>query len=960
MLGHLEADRARLAELKARILDLERSFAEMRAENAKAQERLDARAAIAELRAEKEIAQQRLDSYKYPVSTLPDEIIAEIFIQFLPIYPICPPLVGSLSPTSLTQVCRRWRAVAIATPALWRAILIEFSRGYGLEQYQILQLVGAWLGRSGSYPLSIDMDCAAKNLPDILSTIVPHRARWEHLNLIIDADPLPHLFDGPMPLLRHLDLSLFECRPFELRAVDVPQLRSVKVLRDPVAALPWAQLTSLVLWTVTPSMVVSILHQAPRLVCCVLGLLSQQTPFAASHISLRCLETLALIGRHGNAEDLFTNLSAAVLRRLEFQEGILGTNSIELLTAFISMSMKLEEIKIIRGTDSTGSENEYRAAAIPQDWTTSPASSITEQPRTTTFPRLNPSDDFAPTLTTRLSSGGCRASIVEQPAHNITNLGLKNKQNLLEVMLHALYTGNDGTNDSVGADNHDSEFFAGQSVSSVSVEAFSTFTSMFPEIQDTERAQPDPPERVQSLLSRQRFWPWGSNTTARTASFGSRPSTSTRVILSLPKSRTAGAGPAGLVLALILLKNGVSVRIIDKEMEHRIGSRGSGIQPRTLELYHILGAKAMANYVRGEIKPVGTVTLNEHTEPTLDTPHPVAYIVTQDIHEEILRAYLQDFSCSVELGSQLLSFEQFPDSVVARVAKTDSDGNTVEESTRFGWLVGTDGAHSVVRKQLGLSFLGETQSQHVALGDIVVEGLDPKFWHMWNESPKLLLLRPSGSNSKVFMLVFIDRSKAFVNKTFTREELIDEFYAMTDRRDITFGPATWLSTYRSVGLRSFSRTLDISPQAKYAHGRPDACGARIYCRRCSALSSPAGGQGLNSSVQDVINLGWKLALVQKGLAPEALLDTYAQERLRKSFHGDSNIQEGWFRGGDIQMLSVNYCGSSIVLEADAVQGPNVTPYSKTSTGRVQAAYRAPDAPGLVRPCSDEAVLHLQR
>ncbi|KAF7334247.1 FAD-binding-3 domain-containing protein [Mycena sanguinolenta] len=394
----------------------------------------------------------------------------------------------------------------------------------------------------------------------------------------------------------------------------------------------------------------------------------------------------------------------------------------------------------------------------------------------------------------------------------------------------------------------------------------------------------------------------------------------------------AGAGPAGLVLALILLKNGVSVRIIDKEMNHRIGSRGSGIQPRTLELYDILGV--LPNILKAG-EPVGLLA----KYPTPDTPHPNGHIVTQDAHEEVLRAYLRDLGCAVELGSQLLSFEQFPDSVVARIAKTDADGNQVEENTRFDWLVGTDGARSIVRKQLDLSFLGETQSEHVALGDIVVEGVDPKLWHMWNEPPKLLVLRPSGSNSKVFMLVFIDRSKAWADKTLTREELIEEFYAMTDRRDVTFGPATWLSNYRLMRV-----------------GRVFIAGDAAHCH------SPAGGQGLNSSVQDVINLGWKLALVQKGLAPETLLDTYSEERLRviaqmlqlttdlheKTFRGDGKNHDVWFRGGDVQMLGVNYCGSSIVQEDGAVRGAGATAYSKSSAGRVQAAYRAPDAPGLVR------------
>ncbi|KAF7366413.1 F-box domain-containing protein [Mycena sanguinolenta] len=153
MLGHLEADRARVAELEARILDLECS--------------------IAELRAEKAIAQERLNSYKYQVLTLPDEIISEIFVHFLPSYPICPPLVGPLSPISLTHICRKWRARALATPVLWRAIDFCYSYDFDIPNSD---------------------QCSTFQIGD-------------------------------------------DCQPFELRAIDLPQLRSVKVSDDPVARL---------------------------------------------------------------------------------------------------------------------------------------------------------------------------------------------------------------------------------------------------------------------------------------------------------------------------------------------------------------------------------------------------------------------------------------------------------------------------------------------------------------------------------------------------------------------------------------------------------------------------------------------------------------------------------------------------------------------------------------------------
>ncbi|KAJ6459557.1 hypothetical protein C8R45DRAFT_1030413 [Mycena sanguinolenta] len=106
MFNALAADRARVAELDAQIWDLERSF-----------ER-----AISELRLQKAEVQDRLISYKYPVLTLPKEIVAEIFVRFLPDYPSRPPLVGLHSPFLLTQICRPWREIASTTPTLWRAI----------------------------------------------------------------------------------------------------------------------------------------------------------------------------------------------------------------------------------------------------------------------------------------------------------------------------------------------------------------------------------------------------------------------------------------------------------------------------------------------------------------------------------------------------------------------------------------------------------------------------------------------------------------------------------------------------------------------------------------------------------------------------------------------------------------------------------------------------------------------
>ncbi|KAJ7707230.1 hypothetical protein B0H16DRAFT_1393315, partial [Mycena metata] len=102
----LAADRARIAVIKAKILELER---------------------------ENDLLQDRLDAYTYPVLNLPNELVSEIFIHFLPVYPDPPPIIGRASPNVLGQVCRKWREITFQTPALWRAIALSLRNGKRLD-----------------------------------------------------------------------------------------------------------------------------------------------------------------------------------------------------------------------------------------------------------------------------------------------------------------------------------------------------------------------------------------------------------------------------------------------------------------------------------------------------------------------------------------------------------------------------------------------------------------------------------------------------------------------------------------------------------------------------------------------------------------------------------------------------------------------------------------------------------
>ncbi|KAJ7866327.1 hypothetical protein B0H13DRAFT_2670755 [Mycena leptocephala] len=326
MLPGLEADRARVADLEAQISDLERS--------------------LSALREEKNLAQERLDSYKYPVLTLPNEIVSNIFVHFLPAYPHYPPLTGLLSPTLLTQICRRWREIALGTPALWSAISSHIRR---IPLEQKAHIFDLWLKRSRFCPLSLKI-VDGTNVAAILAAAIPHRARWEHLELNnLSPSHLP-ILECSMPLLRHLDLSLSDSSAVATE-VFAPLLRTV-VLSDVAASsviLPWARLTSLTLLNVYPRQCVPILQKTSNLVRCELEVwFDSDNREHGPDITLPYLESLTFDpGINCPVIDFLETFIVPALRHLKIPEEFLGPSPIDSLTGFISKSgCKLEELHI--------------------------------------------------------------------------------------------------------------------------------------------------------------------------------------------------------------------------------------------------------------------------------------------------------------------------------------------------------------------------------------------------------------------------------------------------------------------------------------------------------------------------------------------------------------------------------------------------------------------------------------
>ncbi|KAJ7149185.1 hypothetical protein C8R43DRAFT_1007428 [Mycena crocata] len=277
---------------------------------------------IRALRCEEEMMQERLDSYKYPVLTLPNEIVSEIFVHFLPVYPLCPPLTGLLSPTTLTHICHHWRAIALATPSLWRAIFLTDDEDDDDEC-----IVESWLHRSGSCSLSIQMTDSQHIVADeIIEQLLPRRSRLEYIRLTIR---LSHLLvlGGPMPLLRDLNINVYyeDVDPSVVRNSvfrDVPLLRSV-TLNDftyPDGFLPWSQLTSLTLIAKIPPESGPILVQAVNLLYCELIIRGDEVSYP--DIKLAHLETLRLVvydRNEGPFPQYIRSFIAPALRTLQVQ-----------------------------------------------------------------------------------------------------------------------------------------------------------------------------------------------------------------------------------------------------------------------------------------------------------------------------------------------------------------------------------------------------------------------------------------------------------------------------------------------------------------------------------------------------------------------------------------------------------------------------------------------------------------
>ncbi|HEX4205187.1 MAG TPA: FAD-dependent monooxygenase [Ktedonobacteraceae bacterium] len=329
-----------------------------------------------------------------------------------------------------------------------------------------------------------------------------------------------------------------------------------------------------------------------------------------------------------------------------------------------------------------------------------------------------------------------------------------------------------------------------------------------------------------------------------------------------PDVLIVGAGPVGLVLANDLLRRGIRCHIIDREPHAEQKTKAVGIHARTLELFAKMGVArtaierglktSHANIYSGD-KRLIRIDFGKHL---LGTPYPYILLLPQHETEHVLTEHLQSQGGAIEWQRELVQLTQDEEGVEAVLCHPDGK----VERVRAGFVVGCDGAHSTVRHVLGLGFAGTTFERSFALGNVRLA---------WDLSSEEIFAFLHQGNFIGYFPMADGRHRVVIayetGKAPTGEVTLEEIQQAIE----TCGP---------VGTRA-SEPEELARfhvnQRRTEHYRV----SRIFLAGDAAhIHSPIGAQGMNTGIQDALNLSWKLALMVNGQASARLQESYETER----------------------------------------------------------------------------------
>lgn len=316
-----------------------------------------------------------------------------------------------------------------------------------------------------------------------------------------------------------------------------------------------------------------------------------------------------------------------------------------------------------------------------------------------------------------------------------------------------------------------------------------------------------------------------------------------------------GAGPTGLALACELALAGVRCRVLERRAEEPNITRAFAVHARTLEL---LDARGLADEVllHGvRVDSVAPVPGSSLDLGVLGSRYPMIFIAPQSGTERVLRARAERLGVEIVRGAEVLGIRQDDAGVRVEV------GGAHPRTERARYVVGCDGAHSAVRRLIGVDFAGRQYETHILLADVRLA-----------EPPAEAMFARTGTDGAVVSVPFGDgwfrviawdrqRDRVPLAEPVTHSEMRDAFRRIAGS-DLGMGQPRWSTRFLSERRQA----------ARYRVGRVFLAGDAAH------VHSPLGGQGMNTGIQDAMNLGWKLAAAVHGTAAPWLLDSYEGER----------------------------------------------------------------------------------
>ncbi len=322
----------------------------------------------------------------------------------------------------------------------------------------------------------------------------------------------------------------------------------------------------------------------------------------------------------------------------------------------------------------------------------------------------------------------------------------------------------------------------------------------------------------------------------------------------------AGGGPTGLMLAGELALAGVDVAIVERRASQDLaGSRAGGLLSRTIE---VLDQRGIADRFlsEGQVAQVGQFSGVALDISDFPTRHPYSLGLWQNHIERILAGWVGELAVPIYRGLEVTGFAQDDTGVDVEL----SDG----QSLRAEYLAGCDGGRSLVRKVAGIEFPGWDPTTSALIAEVEMA-----------EEPELGIRHDAIGIHGLGRVEYEirDGEIVYADSGPVRVMLTEEHVGATSEptlRDLSEGLiAVYGTDYGIHSPTSISRFTDMTRQAAaYREGRVLLAGDAAH------VHAPDGGQGLNTGVQDAVNLGWKLAQVVNRTSPESLLDTYHAER----------------------------------------------------------------------------------